>query len=196
VSRQRVFVPLDVARLGGLLESASPAGADPVVVAAGDAVHAVTAGLRADFPDADEEELEYLAMTAAAQASVAGVPGEGPFRRLVLALDAALAGAGAAGPAAAEEDPTRVQVAEERRLGHVVAAHLDGPGATDDVRRAVEEGRRRAGEADAEGDGAAGVLERCLDHELGWYAASELRDVPVAARDVPEGDRAGTDRAR
>lgn len=53
--------------------------------------HAVTAALREDWPDASEEEWEYVALLAAADESAADQAGEQPVevRRVVIAAEAA-----------------------------------------------------------------------------------------------------------
>ncbi len=126
--------------------------------------HAVTDALRDEFPDADDEELEYLAMTAAAQHAVALVNAEGPFGRVVLAVDV-----DAVQPADSE-GPSAVLLGGEVLLTDLVSVHVDAEDAARDVRAA------RTAVVDGAGD-AAERLTRCLDHELAWYAATELDEV-------------------
>jgi hypothetical protein len=81
--------------------------------------HAVTESLVAEWPDGDDEELEYAAMAAAGDASWAlRAAGDAP-RRYVLAGDV---------PDAAEvagDDPTLVEVAADLPWKRVSSAHVD-----------------------------------------------------------------------
>lgn len=169
MSRTRVFVPASFGGLGEIVGT-SRSGGDtaPRLLPPGSDLHAVTDALRADFPDADDEELEYLAMTAAAQRSVEQVDIEGPYGRVVLAVDVDSV------EAARSEDPTVVRVTGQVLLSDVVSAHVDSEDAAPDVfaaRTASDDPARDADDA----------LARCLDHELGWYAASELDEVVARA---------------
>ncbi|QNN53600.1 DUF6912 family protein [Nocardioides mesophilus] len=182
MSRARVFVASSYAALDELLGVRAANRDDVAVLAAGGPAHAVTEALRGEYPDADDEELEYLALTAAAQASVPRVGEGGPFRRMVLALDAD--GAQPAG----SEDPTAVTVGARLLLSDVAAVHVDSDDAAPDVFAA-----RRAHVAG--GEDAEELLVRCLDHELGWYAATELAEVLAGARGCwtpsPDADQPG-----
>ena len=124
--------------------------------------HAVTSALRLALPDCDDEELEYVAMTAAAQDSVQWLRGETPSRRLVFAVDAEVVPVVGGEPSAVEVD---VAIP-----GDVVAFHVDDADAASTVRAAW------VAVVTGEGDEAA-LLERCADHELLWFAASELDQV-------------------
>jgi hypothetical protein len=159
-----VFVPSSTGALAEVAAAGRAGDNGSEALPAGGAAHGVTDALRADFPDADDEELEYLAMTAAAQRSVALLDGDGPFARIVLAVDAdAVLPVGS-------EDPTLVRVGRPVPLRDLVSVHVDSEDAADDVRAA------RAALA-AHAEDAEQRLTRCLDHELGWYAASELDEV-------------------
>lgn len=77
-SNTRVYVPVTRAQLAELVEVGNLAGPR--------AAHAVTQPLRAAWPGADEEELEYAALCAAAEASwTTRTPGA--LRRYVIAAD-------------------------------------------------------------------------------------------------------------
>ncbi len=151
----RVYVPASLSTLGDAVVSGG-VGPQPVVG------HAVTEELRAALPDADEEQWEYAAMTAAARDSLGILGDQDPPRRVVLAVDAA--------SAAPTDHPTRVEVDEVVPLRRVAAVHVDDEAAADDVAAA-----RDAWAAAEEGDDEAdAVVERCLDRDLGWYATHEL----------------------
>jgi hypothetical protein len=131
--------------------------------------HAVTAALRAELANADEEEWEYAACAAAAQASLdllAAGSGDDPPRRVVVAVDAPRAQATAA------EDPTAVRLDEPvpmARVAAVLADSADAAGAVAAARDALRSGAPDAGR----------LAARCLDHELGWWATQEV-DVLLA----------------
>jgi hypothetical protein len=151
----RVYLPTTLALLGDLLASG-------VVTTASAPGHAVTDAVRRSFPDVDEEDLEYAASSAAAQGSVALLGAGEPPRRAVLAVDVA-----AVEDAGNPDDPTRVLLPEEVRPQQVAALLLD----SEEAGRAVAAARDALLAGSPE---AALLLERCLDHELGWWAAQEL----------------------
>ena len=78
----RVYVP---ASLGSLARFTQEGGIGPTPVHA----HAVTAWLRAAWPEADQEEWEYAALMAAADASLVYLSEEDPPRRVVVVAEAA-----------------------------------------------------------------------------------------------------------
>jgi hypothetical protein len=158
----RVYVPATIpmlARLHGQGELGSP----PVVA------HAVTPALREWYAEGDEEELEYVAFTRAAQGALRLLRQDAgaPRRRVVVSADV----------------PTALIVRDDSELGSsvvrlagpvplqaVAAIHLDGLGAADDVAAAadvVEEAQ--AGDPDAQF-----TVDGAEDHELEWYDVSEL----------------------
>ena len=149
----RIYVPASVSMLRDVLVSG---GIGPVPVVA----HAVTDSLRASHDGADEEELEYAALTAAAQDSVAMMGADDPPRRVVLVAEV---GSASELP---EGEPSLVEVGEVVPLATVVAVHADSADAAADVAAA------RAG-LDGEDEAALALLDRCLEHELGWYATQE-----------------------
>jgi hypothetical protein len=160
MSSVRVYVPSTLANLAEVIASG---GVGPVPLLA----HAVTDALREEYVDGDEEEWEYAAMSAAAQHSIGLLGEDDAPRRVVIALDAPgvlpLAG----------EDGSSVEVHEVVRASQIAAVHVDSEDAEADVLAA------RAAWADAKaGDLAAiATVERCLEHELGWYATQEVGDL-------------------
>ena len=123
----------------------------PVAVATG---HAVTDEVRSELSGSDDEELEYAALGAAAADALALVAGRP--QRVVLAVDTSATPSG---------NVSEVNLSEPIRLVDVAAVHVDAPDAADDVRAALAE------------PGDEALLERVLDHELGWYAVQELPDL-------------------
>jgi hypothetical protein len=133
--------------------------------------HAVTEAVRATLGDAGEEEWEYAAATAAAQASVGLLTGDEPACRVVLALDVP-----AVRGVEDTDEPTAVEVAEEAPTRWAAAVLADSVDAGPDVAAARD--AVAAGSPDADR-----LLERCLDHELGWWAAQEV-DLLLADADA------------
>jgi len=135
---------------------------------------AVTPGLREFYAlsdaGADEEELEYAALLAAARASLrlVDVDPSAARRRVVLAADV---------PESAVtevEDPDAdrgaVRITGDVPLAGVASAHVDGAEAEDDVRAAVNV----VLEADLGSEDAQFVVEQAEGHELAWYATQEI----------------------
>ena len=154
----RVYLPATLTLLGQWVAAGAVAG--PL------RAHAVTPTLRAELPDGDEEEWEYTALLAAAQDALGLLDPGDPPRRVVLAADV---------PTAVPVGPgevTAVDVTEPVPLASVAAVHVDGPEAEVAVTTARSAWRRlEAG--DGQQDDLAAV-ERCLDHDLGWYATQEI----------------------
>jgi hypothetical protein len=133
---------------------------------------AVTSGLRAHYAetdaDADLEELEYAALTAAAQASLRLIDADPSAwrRRLVLA---------------AEVPDTQVEVrddldlgvirlADAVPLGQIVSVHVDDVDAIHTVASAAV----AVLAADLGDDAAQDVVDDAEGNELSWYASQEL----------------------
>lgn len=150
----RVYVPTT---MRGLRAVVSSDGIGPAPFAA----HAVTDAVRTELADGSDEEWEYAAASAAALVSVGLLGDDDPPRRVVVAVDVPSV------RAVASDDPTLVEVAEAVPLRRVAAVLADSGAAETDVaaaREAVLEGAA----------GADRLLDRCLDHDLGWWAAQEI----------------------
>jgi hypothetical protein len=133
--------------------------------------HAVTPSLREWYAEGDEEELEYVAFTRAAQESLLLLHDDPrtPRRRAVLAADVPASGVRVLG---GELGASAVRVATPLSLNDVAAVHVDGVDAESDVAAAVA-----AVHAAAAGDeDAQFVVDGAEDHELEWYDVSELDD--------------------
>ncbi|HEU4512814.1 MAG TPA: hypothetical protein VFR87_06890 [Nocardioidaceae bacterium] len=159
----RVYIPSSTTRLHDLLVSG---GLGPVPLLA----HAVTPELREALREVGEEEWEYDALVSAAQDSL-GLIGEDELpRRVVVVAEADTV------TSVEEGEESLVQVDTVIPLVKVVAVHVDSADAADDVSAA-----RGAWAAAQDGDAAAQeLLERCLDHELGWYATQEIAGLAEA----------------
>ncbi len=156
----RVYLPSTLPALADLLRSGA-VGPAPV--------HgfAVTPALREAYASGDEEELEYIAMLAAARESLRLLRADpaAPRRRVVLAADAE------ATWIAYDDDPAAVVITDVVPLGAIVSGHVDDKEADADVAVAADAiAAADAGDLDAEFtvDGAEG-------HELAWYATQELK---------------------
>jgi hypothetical protein len=133
----------------------------------GTAAHAVTPGLREWYAEGDEEELEYVAFTRAAQDSLHLLHHDpkAPRRRVVISLD--LAGVTVLDPEVGE---SAVAVAGPVALTAIAAVHVDGHGAEENVRAAAQVVQA----AVAGDDDAQFTVDGVEDHELEWYDPSEL----------------------
>ncbi|BCJ52085.1 hypothetical protein Asp14428_35600 [Actinoplanes sp. NBRC 14428] len=161
----RVYVPATVPMLASL-RAAGRLGDGPVVA------HAVTPALREWYAEGDEEELEYVAFTRAAQAALQLLrhdPGA-PRRRVVISADVA---AGALVREDVELGSSTVKLPQPVSLKEVASIHVDGVDAAEAVAAAadvVEEAL--AGDPDAQF-----TVDGAEDHELEWYAVSELDEL-------------------
>jgi hypothetical protein len=137
--------------------------------------YAVTPALREAYASGDEEELEYVAMLAAARESVrllAADP-EPPRRRAVLAAEVPdddvtwMVQTGFPG----EGEPAAVSVGTVIPVSKVAAGHVDDVAAEADVAAAAD----ASALADAGDEDAQFTVDGAEGHELGWYATQELR---------------------
>lgn len=140
------------------------------------AAHAVTPELVGELGSPDDEESEYAALTAAALESLSLLRPDEPPRRVVAAVDVPAWEPRRPDPAqdstqdSTQEpahdparEPSAVTVPTRVPWQRVVAVHVDGEDASADVAAAL--------------GGAAEAVERCLDHELGWYAVQEVDEL-------------------
>lgn len=158
----RVYLPATLPELARLLRE-DGIGRAPV------RGFAVTPALREWYASGDLEELEYVAMTHAARASLRLLldDPDAPRRRAVLAAEVPQehirAGNGF-------EEPAVIEITSRVPLAWVVSVHIDDPLAAGDVQAAVAAlPAAEKGDEDARFtvDGAEG-------HELLWYATQEL----------------------
>ncbi|GLY01184.1 hypothetical protein Acsp01_15630 [Actinoplanes sp. NBRC 101535] len=158
----RVYVPATVPMLAAL-RSAARLGGSPTNA------HAVTPGLREWYAEGDEEELEYVAFTRAAQDALSLIrqDADAPRRRVVISADV---------PPSAfvrqdmELGSSAVRLPEPVLLTSIASIHVDSADAVEAVTAAVEVvDAALAGDEDAQF-----VVDGAEDHELEWYAVSEL----------------------
>lgn len=168
----RVYVPTTLAglaraqKLGALETAVGPEGGHPDGLLA----HAVTGSVREWYLEGDEEELEYSAMTDAAEASLRLLAQDppAPRRRVVLALDVPKDRVTPGG-----EHRSSVRISGSVPLGKVVSVHVDEDGAQPVIAAAVE-----ALEAAAAGDDDARFqLDEAEACDLLWYDVSEIDDL-------------------
>ena len=156
----RAYVPTTLRLLAEARERGS-FGPAPV------AAHAVTPALRAlagGPGEAGEEELEWAASVAASVDSVRLLTDDEEPRRVVAAVDVPQV---EPRDEPGEQDVPSAVVLREVPLRRLAALLVDAPGATPLVSAA----RAVLAAGGPEDDPA---VERCLDEELGWWAASEL----------------------
>jgi hypothetical protein len=134
--------------------------------------HAVTPSLREWYAEGDEEELEYVAFTRAAQGALQLLrhDPQAPRRRVVVSADVP-------STALLREDvelgSSTVRLPQPVTLTEVAAIHLDSADAAEAVSAAadvVEEAL--AGDPDAQF-----TVDSAEDHELEWYSVTELDEL-------------------
>ena len=156
----RVYLPATVSMLASLREGDGLHAVE---------AHAVTPELREWYAEGDEEELEYVAFTRAAQGALRllRVDPAAPRRRVVVSADlpsrVLRRGDGELGS-------SLVRLGERVGVTSVAAIHVDGAEAAGEIDAAVglvEEAL--AGDPDAQF-----TVDSVEDHELEWYDPSEL----------------------
>ena len=161
----RVYVPATVPMLAAL-RATGHLGDGPTVA------HAVTPALREWYAEGDEEELEYVAFTRAAQGALRLLRHDqaAPRRRVVVSADV---------PSDmlvrenVELGSSTVRLPQPLSLKEVASIHLDSASAAEEVAAAadvVEEAL--AGDPDAQF-----TVDGAEDHELEWYAVAELDEL-------------------
>jgi hypothetical protein len=161
----RVYLPATLAVIGRL--RGEPYGLPDDISA-----HAVTPELREWYADGDEEELEYIAFTRAAQEALLLLEHDPdtPRRRAVLAVDIP-------SDQVVRVDPqlgsSSVRLESPVRIGEVAAIHVDGAAAEPAIAAAVAV----AGEAAAGDEDAQFTVDGAEDYELEWYDPTELDDL-------------------
>ncbi|MEW2473987.1 hypothetical protein AB0875_09340 [Micromonospora gifhornensis] len=131
--------------------------------------HAVTPMLREWYAEGDEEELEYVAFTRAAQDALQLLHHDpaAPRRRVVVSADLP---ASALGRGDGELGSSLVELRGVVVANAVAALHVDGVDAVPDVTAAAKVVMEAlAGDPDAQF-----TVDGVEDHELEWYDPSEL----------------------
>jgi hypothetical protein len=164
--RVRVYLPATVPLLARLRAD------ERLVLPPGSSAHAVTPELREWYAEGDEEELEYVAFTRAAQDSLHLLrhDPQAPPRRVVIAVDLP---AEVAVPVDRDLGSSAVRAGEQLSLSDVASIHVDGKDAEPDVRAAADAVlEAAAGDPDAQF-----TVDGAEDHELEWYDPSELDQI-------------------
>jgi hypothetical protein len=168
--KMRVYLPGTMHVLAGLREHGelAPTGPDGRPVEA----QTVTPALREWYAEGDEEELEYVAFTRAAQAALRLIRHDPKAlrRRVVVSADLPTDRFKIDDP---ELGSSTVRLAGPVPLSAIAAIHVDAVAAEQDVDAAaqvVEEAL--AGDPDAQF-----TVDGAEDHELAWYDVSELDEL-------------------
>ncbi|MGP3911965.1 DUF6912 family protein [Nonomuraea sp. 10N515B] len=165
----RVYLPCTLPALARAVE-AGELGPAPLTG------YSVTPALTEWYASGDTEELEYVALTEAARASlrmlaadradgVAAAP-----RRVVVAAEVP---DGAVSAGVDLEERARVRLSEPVPLAKVASVHIDDSTATSDIEAAI--GALPA--ADQGDDDARFTVDGAEAHELMWYATQEIPDL-------------------
>jgi hypothetical protein len=156
----RVYIPATLAMLTQLVEHAA-------MPARSGTAFAVTPTLREAYSHGDEDELSEIALREAALASLrllSGESGQLPPRRVVLVAESESV------TVRPDLDDAVVRLAGPVALPDVIAAYVDNVGAESAVLAAVEV----IDEADMGDEDAELTVGDAQDHDLAWYAPSEL----------------------
>jgi len=159
----RVYLP---ATLPGLADVLGKGEIGPAPLRA----FAITPALREAYASGDDEELEYVAMLAAAKQSLRLLDADpgAARRRVVLAADVPDA---QVGWQAYDDEPAAVLVDAVIPVAAIAAGHVDEPDAAADVAAAAD----AVAAADAGDDDASFAVDSAEAHELAWYATQELQ---------------------
>jgi hypothetical protein len=159
----RVYLPSTLPGLADVL--AKGESAPPPLPA-----FAVTPALRESYASGDDEELEYVAMLAAARQSLRLLDADqdAPRRRVVLAADVPDA---QVSWQAYDDEAAAVVVDTAIPLAAIAAGHVDDLEAVPDVTAAAD----AVTAADAGDDDASFTVDSAEAHELAWYATQELQ---------------------
>jgi hypothetical protein len=162
----RIYVPSTLIGLSPLGNRGALLAPDPRV---GLAAHAVTPHLREWYAEADEEELEYVAFTRAAQDALQLLQADpgAPRRRVVISADVV---GSALATTSSDLGSSLVRLTVPLEFRAVAAIHVDGASAEADVRAAAEVVLNAvAGDPDAQF-----IVDSAEDHELEWYDVTEI----------------------
>jgi hypothetical protein len=161
--RTRVYLPCTLPLLARLRDSGA------VNVPEGVSAHAVTPGLREWYVEGDDEELEYVAFTHAAQDALKLLSDDktAPRRRVVISADVPL---GVAVPTEERLGSSLVRLDPAVPLAAVAAIHVDGAAAEGTVIAATD----ALPAATAGDEDARFTVDGAEDHQLEWYDVSEL----------------------
>ena len=159
----RVYFPSTLRLLADALEAGQLA---PALLTG----YAVTPSLREWYAEGDQEELEYVALTAAARASLRllDLDDAAPRRRVVVAAEVPDGDV-----RSVPDERAAVRVDAVVPMSKVAAAHVDA----DDAEPAIRAAAAVVLEADLGSDDAQFTVDEAEGHELQWYATQELAEV-------------------
>ncbi|MBK7621420.1 MAG: hypothetical protein IPJ14_01795 [Kineosporiaceae bacterium] len=172
-TRTRVYLPATLATLATAYVSGG--------FGAGYAAHAVTGAVREWYIEGDLEELEYAALSEAADASLRLLAGElaaearYEYRRVVIAADVAAECVQPVTDASPGRARSAIRLSCTVPLRAMVSVHVDEDAPA--VRSAVADAIAALPAADAGDDDAAFVLDEARSHELLWFDVTEIPDV-------------------
>ncbi|MFG1698399.1 DUF6912 family protein [Nonomuraea sp. NPDC049309] len=165
----RVYLPCTLPALAAAVK-AGEVGPAPLTG------YAVTPALIEWYASGDTEELEYVALTEAARASLRMLAADradgvdAPARRVVIAAEVPEKGVTAG---AALEERGRVRLSRVVPMTKVAAVHIDDHDAVADIEAAIA----ALPAADAGDDDARFTVDGAEAHELMWYATQEIPDL-------------------
>lgn len=159
----RVYLPSTLSGLADVL-ACGEVGPTPL------RAFAVTPALREAYASGDDEELEYVAMLAAAKQSLRLLDADpvAPRRRVVLAADVADA---QVSWQAYDDEPAAVLIGAAIKVSAIASGHVDELDSVPDVAAAAD----AIAAADAGDDDASFTVDSAEAHELAWYASQELQ---------------------
>lgn len=156
----RIYIPTTLTGLRSVV-------ADRAVTPQAGVVFAVTDDLRREYADADDEELEYLALSDAARACLrllAAADDDEPPMRVVIAADVPDA------ESMSHRDRAAARVTGPILWPQIASFHLDGAEAAEVVKAATAV----IDEADLGDDDAEFAVGSAEDLTLAWYAPGEI----------------------
>ncbi|MEV0382211.1 hypothetical protein [Nonomuraea sp. NPDC050643] len=165
----RVYLPCTLPALASAVEAG---GLGPAPLTG----YAVTPALTEWYASGDTEELEYVALTEAARASLRLLAadradgGAAAPRRVVIAAEVP---DGVVIVGADLEQRAHVHLSEPIPLTKVAAVHIDDHGAVADIEAAID----ALPASDQGDDDARFAVDGAEAHELMWYATQEIPDV-------------------
>jgi hypothetical protein len=157
----RVYLPSTFPALRALLDAGEVG--DPPLPG-----YAVTPELREWYAEGDLEEMEYVALSLAARASVRLLDADQDAvrRRVVVVVEVP----DDVVTLVPHVDRAAVKVTVPVAMRDVQSVHVDDPSAIPDVTTAADS----VVEADLGGEEAAFAVEQAEGHELAWYATQEI----------------------
>jgi hypothetical protein len=159
----RIYVPATLVMLHTLVKTGE-------LAAVNGTAFAVTPALRESYATGEAEELEYAAMADAARASLRLLAADLDTDESALPRRAVVAADVEGAELRPDLDAAVVRLAGPVPMKHIAAVHVDNSEAEDAVRAAIAV----IDEADLGDPDAEFTLGDAEDHDLAWYAPTEL----------------------